>query len=287
MKLKSALLCIGLVVLCLFSTACSAKVLPGNIADEVTISEGDLIAEIVVEGYGTMKFKLFPDIAPQAVENFKKLCEKGYYDGLKIHRVLENNYIQGGSLNGDGTGGEALINTNGYFPTEISPDARNVYGALCMANLNGRNTTQFYIVNSKKIYDLRTYDTAKLKEEAEKFAAAREGLEPIDPYYDMLLYQEESYKQLAEMISGASDAVIKKYFETTGGCPMLDGFNTVFGQIFEGKDVLDAITKTKVTSNNLGELSKPVEDIIITSARVTEAPPPVPEETSSSSKKKK
>ena len=67
MKLKRALLCIGLALLCVFTTACSAKIPPGNIGEEVILTEGDLIAEINIEGYGTMKFKLFPDIAPQAV----------------------------------------------------------------------------------------------------------------------------------------------------------------------------------------------------------------------------
>lgn len=287
MKLKKALLSIGLAACCLFNTACSAKIPPGNIADEVTISEGDLIAEIVIEGYGTMKAKLFPDIAPQAVDNFQKLCEKRYYDGLKIHRVMKDSFIQGGSLNGDGTGGDALVNLSGYFPNEISSDARHFYGALCSANLNGRNTTQFYIVNSKKIYDLTQYDTAKLKEKAAEFAAAKEGLDSTDPQLEELTYNETRYNALADMISGASDEVLKKYAETTGGCPMMDGSNTVFGQIYEGLDILDKITEAKVTSNNLGELSRPVEDIIITSVRVTKAPAPEPEEEPKSSKKNK
>ena len=288
MKLKRALLCIGLVLICLFNTACSEKVPPGNIGDEVIISEGDLIAEIDIEGFGVMKFKLFPDIAPQAVENFQKLCDKGYYDGLKIHHVMKDGYIQGGSLNGDGTGGEALINTNGYFPNEISTDARNFFGALCMANLNGHNTTQFYIVNSKRVYDLRTIDVDKIKAAATEFASAKEGLDQYDPLLEQLNYDEARYTELANMISKASDTVIKKYFETTGGCPMLDGSNTVFGQIFEGKDVLEKITGVEVTSNNRGELSRPVEDIIIKSARVSKAPAPEPEEEEKpkSSKKK-
>ncbi len=288
MKLKKALLSIGLAVCCLLNTACSAKVPPGNISDEVTLSEGDLVAEIVIENFGTMKFKLFPDIAPQAVDNFQKLCEKQYYDGLKIHRVLKDNYIQGGSLYGDGTGGEALINTTGYFPNEISPDARHFRGALCTANLNGRNTTQFAIINSRKIYDLRQYDVEKIKAKAAEFTAKKEELEETDPYLEELTFNETRYTSLADMISGASEEVIKKYAETTGGCPMMDGASTVFGQLFEGDDVLDKITAVEVTSNNLGEISRPADDIIITSIRVTKVPAPEPEpEPDKDSKKKK
>lgn len=287
MKLKKALLSIGLAVCCLMNTACSAKVPPGNISDEVILSEDDLVAEIVVENYGTMKFKLFPDIAPQAVENFQKLCEKQYYDGLKIHRVLKDNYIQGGSLYGDGTGGEAIINTTGYFPNEISSDARHFYGALCTANLNGRNTTQFAIINSQKLYDLTQYDTAKIKEKAAEFTAKKEGLEEMDPYLEELTFNETRYNSLADMISGASKDIIKKYAETTGGCPMMDGASTVFGQIYEGTDVLEKITGAKVTTNNFGEVSRPEEDIIITSIRVTKVPAPEPESEPEESKKKK
>lgn len=287
MKIKKALLCIGLVLCCIFCTACSAKTIPGNIGDEVVLNPGDLVAEIEIENYGIMKFKLFPDIAPLAVDNLQKLCEKHYYDGLKIHRVLKDNFIQGGSLNGDGTGGEAVINANGYFPNELSTDARHFYGALCTANLSGKNTTQFAIINSKKVYDLSKYDVEKIKAKAAEYTAQKEGLEQTDPLLEDLNYGEARYTALADMISKATDEVKNKYFETTGGCPMMDGASTVFGQIFEGQDVLDNITKAEVTSNNLGEVSKPTEDIIIKSVRVTVVPEPEPVESSSSSKKKK
>lgn len=286
MKLKKALLSIGLAVCCLFNTGCGAKVPPGNMGDEVILSEGDLVAEIEIENYGVMKFKLFPDIAPQAVENFQKLCDKRYYDGLKIHCVLKDNYIQGGSLNGDGTGGSALVNTNGYFPNEISPDARHFFGALCTANFNGRNTTQFAIINSRKVYDLTKYDVEKIKAKAAEYTAKKEGLEAEDPYLEELTYNETRFNTLAEMISGASDEVKNKYFETMGGCPMMDGASTVFGQIFEGDDILRKITEVEVTSNNLGEISRPLDDIIIKSARVTVYHAPEPEPQSSSKKKK-
>lgn len=288
MKLKRVLLCIVMVLCCLLNTACGSSVPPGNIGDEVILSEGDLIAEINIESYGTMKFKLFPDIAPQAVNNFQKLCDKKYYDGLKIHRVLKDGFIQGGSLNGDGTGGEALVNTTGYFPNEISPDARHFFGALTYANLNGQNTTQFAIVNSKKLYDLTQYDPAAIKETAAEFTAKKEGLDNTDPYLEELTYNETRYNALADMISGASKEIIKKYAETTGGLPMMDGSNTVFGQIFEGQDVLEKITEAEVATNNFGEKSRPVEDIVISSIRVSvyHAPEPEPEPESSSKKKK-
>ena len=59
----------------------------GNIGD-ITFADGDKIAVIEFKDYGTVKAKLFPDIAPVGVENFIKLAEQGYYDGLKIHLSL-------------------------------------------------------------------------------------------------------------------------------------------------------------------------------------------------------
>ena len=288
MKLKRVLLCVVMVLCCFLNTACGASVPPGNTGDEVILTEGDLIAEITIEGYGTMKFKLFPDIAPQAVDNFQKLCEKKYYDGLKIHRILKDSFIQGGSLNGDGTGGEALINTTGYFPNEVSADARHFYGALTYANLNGQNTTQFAIVTSKKLHDLTQYDPAKIKEKAAEYTAAKEGLDNTDPYLEELTYHETRFTALADMISGASKEIIKKYAETTGGLPEMDGSNTVFGQIFEGQDILSKLSEAQVSTNNFGEVSRPVEDIVISSARVTvyHEPEPEPEPETSSKKKK-
>lgn len=286
MKLKNVFPCIGLAV-CLLFSGCKGSGEPGNVGTELTFKDGDKIAEITIEGYGTMKAKLFPDIAPNGVNNFIKLAEQGYYDGLKIHSVMKNACIQGGSLNGDGTGGEAVVGTTGTFPIETSVNARNFYGALGYANVNGENTTQFYIVNCKKQTDLAKISSEKALEMAEGFASEKEGLEDTDPKYAQLTAQENYYKNLAEMVSKATEKVTEKY-ATTGGYPLWDGGYTVFGQVFEGFDVLDKITETNVTMNNSGELSRPTDDIIIESVKITEykTPDPEPEETSSSKKKR-
>ncbi len=256
---------------------------PGNIGD-VTLKNGDKIAEITIEGYGVIKAKLFPDIAPVAVENFIALAEKGYYDGLKIHRVVPDCCIQGGSLNGDGTGGKAAVN-EGSFSVEVNENARNFYGALGYAhNGDGQNATQFYIVNNKKIQDLSQYDPAKMREEAAKYtelanAITEEGSLAKEQYTIQATY----YTNLADMFEKASDEVLEKY-ATAGGYPFWDGGYTVFGQVYEGLDVLDKISEVKLTTNNAGQVSRPKTDIIITSVRTYEYVEEVPE--SQSSKKK-
>lgn len=71
------------------------------------------IVSMEIEGYGTIKMELYPDMAPNTVKNFIKLINEGYYNGLTFHRV-EESLIQGGDKAGDGTG-ETELSINGEF----------------------------------------------------------------------------------------------------------------------------------------------------------------------------
>lgn len=244
----------------------------GNVKP-VTPKEGDLIATFEIEDFGTIKAVLFPEAAPIGVENFQKLCDSGYYKNLKIHRVIKDSIIQGGSLNGNGTGGEALVN-GGSFGIETAQNARHFYGALCYANLAGMNTTQFYIVNNKTPVDLKSeYDIDKGKDNIDEGKSViKEYLDNGDPTTAEAIRQEvQTAQNRLDMIEGATDEIIKKYTEE-GGMYYLDGNYTVFGQVFEGFDVLDAISEVMVGSNGNGsnpEISKPVVPIIIKNVTVT------------------
>lgn len=272
MKLKNVsriVLSAALAAGCMLGLTGCGKAPAGNISNSMVFMEGDKIAEITIENYGTVKAKLFHDIAPNAVDNFVKLAEQGYYNGLKIHRVAKDMCIQGGSLNGDGTGGTALIDPTGSFPIETSLDARNFYGALGYANADGMNTTQFYIVTSQTKTDITQYSPDLARAEATKCKTEREALEEGDPYADTLTVQETYYTNLADMLSKATEEVKAKYAEI-GGYPLWDGGYTVFGQVFEGFDILGRINGVDVTTNANGEKEKPVEDIIIESVTITE-----------------
>ena len=268
MKIRRIISTIAAAALAVSLSACALfnKPKPGNIGD-IVLADGDLVAEITIEGYGTVKAKLFPDLAPNAVENFKRLCEQGYYDGLKIHRVAPDSMMQGGSLNGDGTGGTAILDNNDSFAIETSDKARNFYGALGYANVDGENTTQFYIVNNKTPIDITQYDPAKFTAKADELAAQKAELDASLPEYKRISAQETHYRNLAAMLKGASDEVKEKYAKV-GGYPFWDGGYTVFGQVYEGLDVVDSIAKTELTTNNLGELTKPVTDFVFASAVV-------------------
>ncbi len=94
---------------------------------------------------GTITLELYPDIAPKAVENFIKLSQKGYYNGVIFHRVIKGFMIQGGDPTGTGMGGQSIWGKE--FENEYKPNVVfDKPGLLAMAN-RGPNTngSQFFI----------------------------------------------------------------------------------------------------------------------------------------------
>jgi cyclophilin family peptidyl-prolyl cis-trans isomerase len=119
--------------------------------------------------HGAIVFELFDDDAPKTVENFRKLADDGFYDGLSFHRIIKDFMIQGGCPQGTGTGGP------GYTFEDEFNEHKVVRGALAMANAGpNTNGSQFFIV-------------------------------------------------------------------TTDAAPWLDGKHTVFGEVRDGMDVVDAL----------------------------------------------
>ncbi len=95
---------------------------------------------------GTFEIELYKDKAPKTAENFITLVNKGFYDGLIFHRVIDGFMIQGGDPSGNGTGGPGYT-----IPDEFSKDLRHSSeGILSMANA-GPNTggSQFFITLAK------------------------------------------------------------------------------------------------------------------------------------------
>lgn len=92
---------------------------------------------------GPIELEFFDEHAPLTVQNFRKLADEGFYDGLIFHRVIEDFMIQGGCPEGTGTGGP------GYqFEDEINNE-KIVRGALAMANAGpNTNGSQFFIVTT-------------------------------------------------------------------------------------------------------------------------------------------
>jgi cyclophilin family peptidyl-prolyl cis-trans isomerase len=93
---------------------------------------------------GTIEIELFDDDAPKTVENFKKLANDGFYNGVIFHRVIPDFMIQGGDPTGTGTGGP------GYQFEDEFNDHKVERGALAMANAGpNTNGSQFFIVTAE------------------------------------------------------------------------------------------------------------------------------------------
>ena len=185
---------------------------------------GDITATLKTT-MGDIKIKLFPKEAPKAVENFVTHAKNGYYNGLIFHRVIKDFMIQGGDPMGSGIGGESIWGES--FEDEFDPALHNLRGALSMANAGpNTNGSQFFIVQAKQV--------------------------PANMIAQM--------KQMAD--SFPEDTV--KAYEEMGGTPWLDFRHTVFGQVFDGMDVVDAIAETKV-----GAQDKPIVDVKIELIEIT------------------
>ncbi|HCT54879.1 MAG TPA: peptidylprolyl isomerase, partial [Balneola sp.] len=95
---------------------------------------------------GDINLELFPEKTPKTVANFVNLSQRGYYNNLQFHRVIDNFMIQGGCPNGDGRGGPGYT-----FEDEFDPELRHdTPGVLSMANAGpGTNGSQFFITHTE------------------------------------------------------------------------------------------------------------------------------------------
>ena len=219
--------------------------------------KGDTMAKFTTS-MGEIVVKLFPKEAPKAVENFTTHAKEGYYDGMTFHRVISDFMVQTGDPTGTGYGGESIW--GGPFDDELISYLSPYYGALCMAN-RGANTngSQFFFVTMTD--------------------------KDIEVYRRLNMDVEDRYK--------VADAKIAKWAEV-GGAIYLDYqmqnlkkqtypnaytvyYHTTFGQVVEGMDVVEAISRVRtygdkeVTEAQIkyGKdqtevvKDKPVEDVIV------------------------
>ncbi len=232
---------------------------------------------------GDIKMMLFPQAAPKAVENFVTHCKDGYYDGVTFHRVIEQFMIQGGDPLGNGTGGESIWGKE--FEDEFCDNLFNFRGALSMANAGyGTNGSQFFIVQ----HDAKQYPESGMTVTAENFdnvmmmmlgnseiykgtmlmneRAAQPGItnDDMQKYVDELNagIQTVMNAGVTDEVKSRFSAAAEKYIEI-GGAPNLDYKHTVFGQVIEGMDVVDAISRVPKNSAD-----KPDVDVVINSVTV-------------------
>ena len=180
--------------------------------------KGDITATMKTNK-GDIKIILFPDAAPKTVESFVSHSKDGYYNNVVFHRVINDFMIQGGDPTATGRGGESIWGRP--FEDEFSVDYHNLRGALSMANAGpNTNGSQFFIVQAKTVNPSL--------------------LQQMKQYPDS--FPEETVKDYSDL----------------GGTPHLDFRHTVFGQVYEGMDVVDSIAGVATDSRD-----KPLDDVVI------------------------
>ena len=192
--------------------------------------KGETVAIITVQSFGDIKVKFFNDIAPKAVENFVTHSKNGYYNGTTFHRVMEEFMIQGGDPEGTGSGGESIWGKD--FGEELDKELVPYRGALCMAS-RGTGTNS---IGSQFFIVQANYD--------EEMASAL-----------------KQYNYPEGLING---------YKNYGGYMSLYQGYTVFGQVFEGMDVVDRIASVEKGISATGELSIPIQKIVIEKINIVE-----------------
>lgn len=219
--------------------------------------QGEEIA-VMHTSMGDITMRFFPEAAPKAVESFITHAKDGYYNGITFHRVINNFMIQGGDPTGTGSGGESSFGE--AFEDEFSNKLFNLRGSVAMANSGAdTNGSQFFINQSK------TGDFSSSEANWEQVYSMICQMKDAGSWED----NKEGFSNYMSYINFLNTDIVpddvKALYKKVGGNPSLDGaFNaidrghTVFAQVIDGMDVVDAIAAVKTDDNN-----KPVEDVVI------------------------
>ncbi|MBR3182850.1 MAG: peptidylprolyl isomerase [Firmicutes bacterium] len=128
---------------------------------------------IEMENGGIMKGELYPEIAPVTVENFEKLANEGFYDGLTFHRVIPGFMIQGGCPRGNGTGGPGYTIKGEFTMNGFKNDLKHTKGVLPMARAMDPDSagSQFFVMVA---------DAPHLDGQYASFGKVTEGMDTAD-----------------------------------------------------------------------------------------------------------
>ena len=131
------------------------------------------IVTIEMEDGGVMKAELYPEIAPNTVNNFISLVKKGFYDGVIFHRVIPGFMIQGGDPKGVGIGGPGYCIRGEFSANGFKNDLKHDRGVLSMARTMAPNSagSQFFIMHE---------DSPHLDGQYAAFGKVIEGIEVVD-----------------------------------------------------------------------------------------------------------
>lgn len=131
------------------------------------------LVTIEMESGNKIKIELYPEIAPQTVENFVSLVSKGFFDGLIFHRVIPNFMIQGGDPDGTGMGGPGYSIKGEFTANGFKNELKHHRGVISMARSGDPNSagSQFFIMVA---------DSPHLDGQYASFGRVIEGIEEAD-----------------------------------------------------------------------------------------------------------
>lgn len=239
---------------------------------------------------GDVTLKLYNE-TPLHRDNFIKLVKEGTYNGLLFHRVIKDFMVQGGDV----TSKDAPMNKSlgagdlGYtVPAEfVYPKYFHKKGALCAARTGDEvnperasSASQFYIVTGKKYTEGELKQMEKqLENRLKQSIFAR--LQTENKAKIMQLYRNGEKEELAilrDTLVGKTEleaekrkeeaclpAELREAYQSVGGVPFLDNQYTVYGEVVDGIEVVDAIQKVKTNKQD-----RPLENIVIKSMELVE-----------------
>ena len=231
---------------------------------------------------GDIKIKLY-DSTPLHRDNFIRLINSGFYDGVSFHRVIKNFMIQAGDPSTKSVSSKNLPDSLKTYtiPAEFNNQYFHKKGALAAAcqgndvNPEMRSSgTQFYIVQGVKIGDdeLNTAEqriNSNMKQSRFSYFI-KQTADSVRSAGSLMTdgqIQEIASVKMFQYITSYKDYKIseeqRNMYKTIGGTPLLDGSYTVFGEVTEGLDVIDKIADVQTDSND-----KPVNDIKIIKIKI-------------------
>lgn len=130
-------------------------------------------AVIKIKDYGSIELELYEKEAPITVENFEKLVNKGFYNGLTFHRVIKGFMIQGGCPKGNGTGGPGYTIKGEFSSNGVANPIKHIRGVISMARAMDPNSagSQFFIMHK---------DAPHLDGQYASFGKVIKGIEVVD-----------------------------------------------------------------------------------------------------------
>lgn len=150
----------------------------GQEIKEQKVKEKNPVATMIMESGGQIKIELYPEIAPNTVNNFISLINEGFYNGLNFHRVIPGFMIQGGDPAGNGSGGPGYAIGGEFIQNGIQNDLAHSRGVLSMARAQDPNSagSQFFIM---------VEDSPFLDGEYAAFGKVIEGMDIADQIVSM------------------------------------------------------------------------------------------------------